>query len=170
MFREMRRKKQLLTTKESVAVLKRGTSGTMAVLGDDDYPYAVPLSYVYDDSGQQAKLFFHCAGAGHKLDAIRKYDKVSFCVIDQDQIVPEEYTTYFRSVVVFGRARILQDDGEKRKALEKLAEKYSPEQEEGRRKEIESQFQQVLMVEIAVEHMTGKQAIELVRRQSSSPQ
>ena len=117
MFREMRRKKQLLTPEESAAVLHRGTSGVLALAGDDGYPYAVPMSYVYDG----AKLYFHCAKSGHKLDAIRRNCKASFCVIDQDQIVPEEYTSHFRSVIVFGAIRILEDDGEKRAAIEALA-------------------------------------------------
>ena len=112
MFREMRRKKQLLTPEERAAVLHRGTSGVLALAGDDGYPYAVPMSYVYDG----AKLYFHCAKSGHKLDAIRRNCKASFCVIDQDQIVPEEYTSHFRSVIVFGTMRILEDDGEKRAA------------------------------------------------------
>lgn len=115
MFREMRRKKQLLTPEERAAVLHRGTSGVLALAGDDGYPYAVPMSYVYDG----AKLYFHCAKSGHKLDAIRRNCKASFCVIDQDQIVPEEYTSHFRSVIVFGTMRILEDDGEKRAAMKR---------------------------------------------------
>ena len=136
---------------------RKGTSGVLAVSGDDGYPYAVPLSYVYDDG----RLFFHCAPSGHKLDAIAGNEKASFCVIDQDHVVPEEYTTYYRSVIAFGRARVLKDEGEKRAALEKLAERYSPRQEEGRRAEIDKLFQQVCMVELAVEHLSGKEAMEL---------
>ena len=162
MFRPMRRKRQLLSEEQSIAVLQRQTAGVLAVSGDDGYPYAVPLSYVYQDG----KLFFHCAKAGHKLDAIVNNDKVSFCVVDQDQVVPEQYTTYFRSVIVFGRARVLDNEAEKRAALELLAAKYSPELEQGRLEEIERQFQSVCMVELAIEHLTGKQAIELVRGQS----
>lgn len=159
MFREMRRKKQELSFKDSIAILKQATSGVLAVLGDDNYPYAVPLSFVFDNG----KIYFHCAKTGHKLDAITRNKKVSFCVIDLDQVVPEEYTTYFRSVIVFGRARILDNPEEKMKALEKLAIKYSPNSEERRKKAIERQFEQVCMVEITIEHMTGKEAIELVR-------
>lgn len=159
MFREMRRKRQELTEKECVSILERATSGVLSVAGDDDYPYGVPLSFVYCDS----KLYFHCAKTGHKLDAIRRNNKVSFCVIDQDQVVPEKYTTYFRSVIAFGKARILEEETEKRRTLELLAARYSPNQEEGRLKEIESQFRHVCMVEVSIDHMTGKEAIELVR-------
>ena len=160
MFREMRRKKQALQIEECEAVLWRGSSGVLAVLGDGGYPYTVPLSYVYDGE----KIFFHCAKTGHKLDAIRRESKVSFCVVDADQVVPAEYTTYYRSVVAFGRARVLEEVSEKRKALEKLAEKYSPELERGRSLEIDKQFAGVCMVEIQIEHLTGKEAIELVRQ------
>lgn len=158
MFREMRRSKQVLSDAESIAVLERGTSGVLAVSGDDGYPYAVPLSYVYYNS----KIYFHVAKSGHKLDAIMRNAKVSFCVIDKDQIVPEEYTTYFRSVIAFGRVRILADE-QKREALEALAAKYSPEQVEGRKEEINRQIQNVCMLELTVEHLSGKEAIELVR-------
>lgn len=163
-MRQMRRFPQELTPEECRRVLERGTHGVLAVLGDEGYPYAVPLSYVYEDG----KIWFHCAKQGHKLDAIRKEPKVSFCVVDQDQVVPEEYTTYFRSVIAFGTARELEDEGEKRTALEVLAAKYSPDQVEGRQKEIQSAFDRVTMVELAVEHMTGKQAKELVQKKNSS--
>ena len=162
MFRPMRRKRQLLSEEQSIAVLQRQTAGVLAVSGDDGDPYAVPLSYVYQDG----KLFFHCAKAGHKLDAIVNNDKVSFCVVDQDQVVPEQYTTYFRSVIVFGRARVLDNEAEKRAALELLAAKYSPDLEQGRLEEIERQYDHVCMVELSIEHMTGKEAIELVRAPS----
>lgn len=159
MFREMRRKNQLLLLEETISILEQETSGTLAVLGDDGYPYAVPLSYVYEDS----KIYFHCAKTGHKMEAIINNDKVSFCIIAQDQIIPEEYTTYYRSVIVFGKARLLENE-EKRHAVELLAKKYSPEDEAGRAKEIEESFNRVAMVEITIEHMTGKAALELVKK------
>ena len=122
MFREMRRKLQLLDEKESIALLERGTAGVLALSGDEGYPYAVPISYVYNDS----KIFFHSAVSGHKIDAIKNSDKASFCVIAQDHIVPKEYTTYYKSVIAFGRLRILEDASEKRAAIELLAQKYYP--------------------------------------------
>lgn len=158
MFREMRRKKQVLTAEESVEILNKGTSGVLAVLGDNDYPYAVPLSYVYYNN----KIFFHCAKTGHKLDAISRNKKASFCVIDKDDVMPEEYTTYFRSVIVFGNARVVDDEKEKRTALEILAAKYSPDHEQGRLQEINKLFKQLFLVELAIEYMSGKEAIELV--------
>lgn len=159
MFREMRRKKQMLSPEESVDVLIKGTSGVLAVLGDDGYPYAVPLSYVYSDS----TIYFHCANSGHKVDAISQNNRASFCVVGQDDIIPQEYTTYFRSVIVFGKMRILQDEAEKRIALEKLGAKYSPDHEQGRLQEIDKLLKQTCVMELAIDHMTGKEAIELVR-------
>lgn len=164
MFREMRRKKQVLPIEECAAVLRRGSSGVLAVLGDGGYPYAVPLSYVYDGK----KIYFHCAKTGHKLDAIRRESKVSFCVIDLDQVLPEKYTTCYRSVIVFGRARILEDEAEKRLALERLAAKYSPEQAEGRRSEIEKELDAVCMAEIQIENLTGKEGLELLRQREKN--
>ena len=108
-FREMRRKRQQLSEEESIAILEKATAGTLALLGDDDYPYAVPISYVYNEG----KLYFHSALAGHKVDAIRKCDKASFCVIEQDDVQPKKYTTFYRSVIAFGRIHIIEDGQEK---------------------------------------------------------
>ena len=129
MFREMRRIKQALSKEESIQILEKGTSGVLALSGDDGYPYAVPISYVYADS----RLYFHSAKCGHKIDAILKCPKASFCVIEQDVVVPEKYTTFFRSVIAFGQIRILEESSEIRSAVEMLAVKYHPnDTEEGR--------------------------------------
>lgn len=155
MFREMRRRKQLLSMEEAKAVMDRGTNGVLACLGDDNYPYAVPLSYVYFNG----KLYFHSAKTGHKIDAIANYPKVSFSIVDEDTVVSEKFTTYFRSVIVFGRARIVTGD-ERLEAFEALVEKYSGDQPpEDKFKEI-SECTQAYMVAIDVEHVTGKEAIE----------
>ncbi len=160
MFREMRRKKQALSQEECRAVLYRGTSGVLALSGDDGYPYAVPISYVYDGE----KIYFHSAKSGHKLDAVRREAKASFCVIDQDRVVPERYTTYFRSVIVFGIMRILESEQEKRAAVEKLAVKYAPgDTAESRAHAIDSEWAPLCMLELTPEHLTGKEARELAK-------
>ena len=159
MFREMRRKRQQLTEVECIEILKKNTFGVLAVSGDGGYPYAVPLSYVYD----KHILYFHCAKSGHKLDAIKTCDKVSFCVVDQDFVVPQEYTTYFRSVIVFGRAGIVDQEDEIRNAIEKLAIKYYPEDsKDNRNSTIEKEYKAMCIVKIQIEHMAGKEAIELI--------
>ncbi len=160
MFREMRRSKQVLAEDEVIAILEKGKSGVLALLGDDDYPYAVPISYVYCDS----KIYFHGAKNGHKIDAIRKCFKASFCVIDQDQIIPEEYTTYFRSIIAFGKIRIMQDESEIRKAIMALALKYNQtDNPQGREAAINRDWKPLCMIEFDIEHITGKEAIELTR-------
>lgn len=157
MFRGMRRVKQLLSVQDTTAVMERCTNGVLACLGDEDYPYAVPLSYAYFNG----KIYFHSAKSGHKIDAITKSPKVSFTVIDEDTIVSEKYTTYFRSVIAFGKARIAEGD-ERMMAFKALVEKYSGDQpEEAKNKEITG-CTQAYMIAIDVEHITGKEAIEYI--------
>ena len=158
MFREMRRKKQLLSEAETIEILQSCTSGVLAVMGDNDYPYAVPLSFAYKDG----KLFFHFAKAGHKIDSIVRNNKVSFCVIKTDNVIQKTFTTHFRSAIVFGRARILTEDSEKKYALECLVEKYSPDYIADGQSEIERDWNRVCAAEIKIEHMTGKAAIEII--------
>jgi nitroimidazol reductase NimA-like FMN-containing flavoprotein (pyridoxamine 5'-phosphate oxidase superfamily) len=164
MFREMRRKKQLLPEAETIAMLQSCTSGVLAVHGDDDYPYAVPLSFAYEDG----KLFFHSAVAGHKLDALERSEKASFCVIAADDIVPSKFTTHFRSAIVLGKARVVTDDSEKRHALMCLAEKYSPAYLDSADSEIDGEWKRVCVIELAIEHMTGKASLELVRKRAQT--
>jgi len=152
MFREMRRMKQELPEEESIEVLKSCNTGVLAVAGDNGYPYTVPLTYVYADG----RLLFHCALVGHKLDAIQRDDRVSFCVVDHDEVIPEKFATKYRSVVVFGRARILSDNTERRKALEAINAKYSPGLEEQGNVEIERNWNRVVIIAVEIEHITGK--------------
>ena len=159
-FRDMRRKRQLLSEEDSIDILTKATAGTLALLGDNDYPYAVPISYVY----QERKLYFHSALAGHKVDAIRKCDKASFCVIDKDEVHPEKYTTYFRSVIAFGRIHIIEDEQEKQETARMLGNRYNPNNDESLQKEIESGISRMLMIRLDIEHLTGKEAIEFVKR------
>ena len=159
MFREMRRFKQQLLEETAAAILDRNTAGTLALLGDDDYPYSLPISYVYADG----KIYFHSAKTGHKIDAIKKHEKASFSVIDKDEIVPEEYTTYFRSVIAFGKVRLVEDIDEIRRIATVLAMKYSAAFAEGIPAEIDSSINHMAIIEMEIEHMTAKEAIELVK-------
>ena len=159
MKREMRRIKQLLSEEKTVEIMKRNTAGVLALLDDDDYPYAVPISYVYADG----KVYMHSARQGHKVDAVRNHEKASFCVIDKDRIVPEEYTTYFRSAIAFGKVRLVEDAEEKKKAAELLGRKYYPgDTMENLIKVIDEAEKRFLVIALDIEHMTGKEAIELV--------
>jgi len=158
-FRQMRRKRQQLSEAESIGILRKATSGTLALLGDNGYPYAVPISYVY----HEGKLYFHSALSGHKVDAIRQCDKASFCVIEQDDVQPKKYTTFFRSVIAFGRIHIIEDEEEKLSTARMLGNRYNPNDDEGLEKEIESGLSRMLMIRFDIEHLTGKEAIELVK-------
>ena len=163
-FREMRRKRQQLSEGESIEILQKTTAGTLALLGDNGYPYAVPISYVYADG----KLYFHSALSGHKIDAIRNCDKASFCVIDKDDVHPEKYTTFFRSVIVFGRIHIIEDEQKKLATARLLGDRYNPNQEEALQKELEKGLSRMLMIRFDIEHLTGKAAIELIKEQQLS--
>ena len=163
-YREMRRKRQQLSEEESIGILQKATAGTLALLGDNGYPYAVPISYVYADG----KLYFHSALSGHKIDAIRNCDKASFCVIDKDDVRPEKYTTYYRSVIAFGRIHIIEDEQEKLETARLLGDRYNPNQEEALQKELEKGLSRMLMIRFDIEHLTGKAAIELIKEQQFS--
>ena len=158
-FRPMRRNRQQLSREECERILGRCTSGVLALTGDGGYPYAVPLSYVYADGA----IFFHSAVQGHKVDAIKRDSRCSFCVIDQDEVKPAEFTTYFRSVIAFGRIHILEDASEKVQALRLLGRRYSPDDEPGLQHEIDKSLDHVMILRLDVEHMSGKEAIELVK-------
>ena len=158
-FRPMRRNRQQLSREECERILGRCTSGVLALAGDGGYPYAVPLSYVYADGA----IIFHSAVQGHKVDAIKRDCRCSFCVIEQDEIRPAEFTTYFRSVIAFGRIHILEDAAEKVQALRLLGRRYSPDDEPGLQHEIDKSMHHVLLLRLDIEHLSGKEAIELTR-------
>lgn len=161
MFRKMRRIKQQLTAEECETILNQSTSGVLALNGDGGYPYAVPLSYVYNDG----VLYFHCAKSGHKIDALKNCNKASFCVIYEDNIVPEKYTTFFKSVIVFGKISVVNNKEEILSSINKLALKYnSIDSNKNRQNEIEKEFSSLCMLRLDVEHISGKQAIELVNK------
>jgi nitroimidazol reductase NimA-like FMN-containing flavoprotein (pyridoxamine 5'-phosphate oxidase superfamily) len=139
--------------------MKKNTNGILSCTGDEGYPYGVPVSFVYFNE----KIYFHSAKSGHKIDSIKNNSKVSFTVVDKDQIVSEEYTSYFRSVIAFGKARLVEGE-EWYEGFKELVEKYSGDQpEEAKIKEIK-ECTRSLIIAIDVEHITGKEAIELVKK------
>lgn len=150
-FREMRRFKQALTREECVSILREEKRGTLAVVGDGGWPYAVPLNFWFD--AEENKIYFHCAKAGHKLDAIRACDKVCFTVHDAGEPAGD-WSYYVKSVIVFGRARPVEDAAVKLKKARQLGAKYFPTQAE-----LEHElrhFDRMELAEITIEHMTGK--------------
>lgn len=159
MYREMRRRRQQISAEECQRIMSRATSGVLALCGRDGCPYAVPLSFVFSEG----RIYFHSALHGHKLDLLSENQKVSFCVIDKDDVVADEYTTYFRSVIAFGTARVVSDVDGKLRALGLLADKYAPGELTHRKEEIDKGLNHLVIIEIDVERMTGKEAVELVR-------
>ena len=152
MFRKMRRFKQQLSEAECLELLEKEPRGVLALLGDDDYPYAVPLDFLYRDG----KLYFHGAREGHKLDALRRHDKVSFCVMDAGFRREGEWALNIRSVIAFGRIRAMAYDEEGiEELLRELGNKYNPDPEDVER-ELRGAIGRVQMLELTIEHMTGK--------------
>ena len=160
MFREMRRKNQQMSDEEARDILAAATSGVLALAGENGYPYAVPMSFAYDE--EKERLLFHTARVGHKMTAIERCDKASFCIIAEDTVVPRRFTTYYRSVIAFGKLRVLKSDDEKRAAAEFLGEVYFPGHPEECEEEIKKHWHAFDMLELKIEHMTGKKAKELV--------
>lgn len=153
MFREMRRKKQEISKEECIKILNAEKRGALAVIGDDGYPYAIPLDFYYDS--QNEKIYFHGAKEGHKIDAIKNNEKVCFTVWNAGTLKEGDWAYYVTSVVVFGKAHLVTDDSiiyEKAKAI---GMKYYPSAEEVDA-EIARDLSRVQLVEISIDHMTGK--------------
>ncbi|MGI6106474.1 MAG: pyridoxamine 5'-phosphate oxidase family protein [Lachnospiraceae bacterium] len=157
MFRPMRRFRQQLSEEEAMTVLRDGHLGVLSVLGDDDYPYGVPIDYVCGGDGH---LYFHCAGTGHKIDAVRKHDKASFCVTDGGVPIPGDFGRMYRSVIVFGRIRVVEDRDKVLKKAWELAMHIYPERESFYREDLKKNAKNVQILELVPEHITGKQVRE----------
>ena len=154
MFRETRRKKQELSKEECIDILQTAKTAVLGVVGD-----TVPINFLYANY----KIYFHGAKNGHKIDAINKCNKVSLCVVDKDDVIEEELTTYFKSVILFGKARILNTDKEIFHAAKVFGLKYNNDVTTVE-KEIKREWNALSCIEIKIEHMTGKEAIELTRK------
>lgn len=157
MFRKMRRFKQQLTDDACAQVLETAPRGVLAVSGDDDYPYTVPLNFIFDP--QRNRLYFHCAKEGHKLDAIARNDKASFNVMSACMRRENEWWCEFDSVTVFGRMRTVTDEHDRMRALYDLARKYFPDEETVER-EVQKDGARALILELVPEHITGKHVRE----------
>lgn len=155
MFREMRRFKQQISEEECIRILKEQPRGVLSMLGDDDYPYGIPLDHWYCE--ENGKLYFHCAKVGHKLDAVRKHDKVSYCVMDQGFRMDGDWALNINSVVIFGRMRVVDDaeDELRRKVAAGLCRKFTDD-EAFLQKELTHTLPRAAFMELTPEHMTGK--------------
>lgn len=158
MFRKMRRHAQEMDLSASQKVLFSSKSGILTVNGDDGYPYPVCMNHAYLDG----KIYLHSANTGHKIDAIRNNDKVCFIVVDKDNVIPEKLTAAYRSVVVFGRAKILDRAEETLPLIRKFAQKFSSDQS-AIQKDIDENLMHLAIIEITPEHITGKEGMEVIR-------
>lgn len=172
MFRKMRRERQQLSREETLEILKNGKTAILALSGDEGYPYAVPVNYVFceaqkntcgADASSPGKILFHGAKSGHKIEALERCRKVSLCVIQEDDVIKEKLNTAYKSVIVFGTARILKDEEEIFRAAEILGLRYN-EDAQFVREEIRRTLDALSCVEIQIEHATGKQGSTFLKK------
>ena len=154
MFREMRSKANMLTNEEVENILKTSPNGTLALYGENGYPYSVPVNFVYSDG----KIYFHGAAEGYKLDCMKKDPHVSFSVLGKDDIAKENFTTLFSSVIAFGTIRVIDTMEEKIPVLEAMVGKYSAEFMESGKELIRKGCGSVAY-ELTIDHMTGKKGM-----------
>lgn len=152
-FREITRIKQKLTQEECIEILKRELRGVLSVLGDDDYPYGMPINHFFCE--EDGKIYFHSGKRGHKIDAIRRHDKVSFCVYDNGFRRDGEWALNFKSVIVFGRVEILEDREKIYDIARRLSHKFTNDEAYIER-EIENSGPGTLMFALTPEYITGK--------------
>jgi len=148
----MRRTDKALQGQDLLRILEQGEYGILSTADNQGRPYGVPMNYVYCDNC----IYFHCAREGHKLDNLRDNRKASFCVVGDTRLLPREFNTEFASVIVFGEAAVIQEDSERRLALLKLVEKYSPEFVEEGREYIEAHQAHTTLVKLVIHSMSGK--------------
>lgn len=157
MFRPLRRTNREISEEAAKSLLKTERRGVLAVNGDDGYPYAVPVNFLYDEAA--GKIYIHGSRAGHKADSLRKDDKVCFTVYGNETIGDEAWAPYMQSVVVFGRCRLLSGTDEAIGHVREFASKYFPSEDEVE-KEISGFGKVVQLYEITIEQMCGKQIQE----------
>lgn len=154
MFHEMRRANKKMEDSEACELLKNCEYGILSTTGEDGYPYGVPVNYVFSDN----EILFHCATEGHKIENINNSDKVSFCAVDNTEVVPENFTSKYKSVIAFGKISEIQGE-EKNAALLKILEKYSPQYMEKGMEYVQRAFDKLKTYKITVEYITGKKSV-----------
>jgi nitroimidazol reductase NimA-like FMN-containing flavoprotein (pyridoxamine 5'-phosphate oxidase superfamily) len=153
MFRKMRRFKQQITDEQCIEVLKNSKRGVLSLIGEDGYPYGLPINQWYCE--EDGKIYFHGAMEGHKNDAIKKHDKVSYCVMDSGVKKEDSWWYTFRSVIIFGKIKTIADKKEKIDRLTYLGDKFFPTHEETVR-EIDRLLDKTEVFEITIDHISGK--------------
>ena len=157
MFREIVRKKQAITLEECKEILKKEPRGVLSLIGDDGYPYGVPINHYYCE--ENGHIYFHSGKSGHKIDALRACDKASFCVYDGGYRNEGEWALNIKSVIVFGRIRIVEDFDEAMDICRKLCYKFTSDNDYIE-KEIATSGKNTLCFKLIPEHITGKRVNE----------
>lgn len=153
MFRQMRRLNQQISDAQCLEILKKEKRGVLSLLGDDGYPYGIPLNHFFSE--EDNKIYFHCAKEGHKIDAIKDYEKASFCVYDSGYRKDGEWALNINSVIIFGKIRLVTDLEITRKICINLVQKFSDD-EKYLEKALQNALSRVQCLEFEIEHMTGK--------------
>ena len=153
MFRKMRRNPQAISREEMIDLLKSETRGVLSVQGDDGYPYGFPINHYYNEA--DGKLYFHGAKIGHRVDAVKRDPKVSYCVFGQDEKREGDWAYYVKSVIIFGRIELIEDEKTIADICKLLCEKF-PCPEEYVKTEIEKDTERTLLMAIEIEDMNGK--------------
>ena len=148
----VRREDRVMSEAEAIALLNVAEYGYLSTIGSDGVPYGLPISFVYDDN----TLILHCALEGRKIDNIRHEDRVSFCVVGKTLVQPAQFTTRYESIVVFGRAEMIEDAERKAALLMKFCEKYTPLHLEAAEKAISGSLYRTAVIVINIESVTGK--------------
>ena len=157
MFRELSNKQKQILNDECVELLKQETRGILSVNGDDGYPYGIPMNHFYDF--EDGCIYFHCGKNGHKIDALRRSDKVSFCVYEKGSKVENDWALNVRSVVVFGKVEIIDDIAIASDIARKLSYKFTSD-ETYIQNEINHYAKETLILKLIPEQITGKKAKE----------
>ena len=157
MFRELQRKNKQISMEECIELLKKETRGVLSVLGDDDYPYGMPMNHWYNE--EDGKIYFHCGKSGHRLDALRKCNKVSFCTYDRGYREDGDWALHVKSVIVFGTIAIVEDMETIADVARKLSYKFTQD-EEYIQNEIDKYAKATLLMQLTPEHICGKQITE----------
>ena len=153
MFRPMRRFKQQIPEEECIRILQEEKRGVLSVHGEDGYPYGIPMNHWYNP--EDGKLYFHGAKEGHKIDALQKDNRVSYCVHDAGYRNEGEWALNIRSVVVFGRITLVTDTQKAKEIGTHLCRKFTDD-EEYIQKELENALPRAQCLELTIDHMTGK--------------
>jgi nitroimidazol reductase NimA-like FMN-containing flavoprotein (pyridoxamine 5'-phosphate oxidase superfamily) len=152
MFREIRLKDRVVDDEKTIEIITKGSYGVLSTIGEDGYPYGVPLNYTYYDNC----ICFHCAQEGLKLENINFSNKVSFCVVTRSDVLGNEFDTDYESAIAFGKANVIADGSEKKKILLSVLNKYSADYLKAGNNYMKKYWDETKIIKIKIEHLSGK--------------